>query len=157
MRTFGIAALVALGMLGGSTPAAAQVAVRGFAGGGSSSEGSRTYPSFGGGVLVNVGQPWVSVGGQGDAFVSLPYVAGRGAVFVQGNLLTKGAIRPFVLAGEGFGTYDGTLLGGGVEIRPAGSRLGFRGSVENYRKTYTHFTGSEPTNQVTVRLSVLFY
>jgi hypothetical protein len=155
MRTLGIAALVVLGTLGGSRLSAGQE-VRGFVGGGTASVDSHSYPSFGGGVLVNAGQPWVSVGAQGDGFVSLPYVVGRGALFAQGNLVPKGRIRPFVVAGYGFGAFEGAMVGGGLEIRPKGSGLGFRGSVENYRESYRGLRGSSATNHLTVRLGVLF-
>ena len=155
MRTLGIAALVVLGTLGGSRPGAAQE-VRGFAGGGTASEYSRTYPSFGGGVLVDAGQRWVSLGAQGDGFVSWPYFAGRATLFAQGNLVPKGTYRPFVLAGRAFGELDGLMVGGGVEVRPAGSRIGFRASVENYHKTYRGMYGSSSTNDVTMRVGVLF-
>jgi hypothetical protein len=155
MRTLGIAALVVLGTLGGSRPGAAQE-VRGFAGAGTASEYSSTYPSFGGGVLVDAGQRWVSVGAQGDGFVSWPYFAGRATLFAQGNLVPKGTFRPFILAGQGFGELDGVMFGGGLEVRPAGSRIGFRAAVENYRKTYRGIYGSSTANHMTMRVGVLF-
>ena len=155
MRTLGIAALIVLGTLGSSRPGDAQE-IRGFAGGGSASDRSHSYPSFGGGVLFTPGPRWVSVGVQGDGFVSLPYVAGRGSIFVQGNLMPKGTLRPFIVAGHGFGVYDGAMFGGGVEFRPSGSPVGFRGSVENYRKIYNGIYGAPSSNNVTVRMGVLF-
>ena len=154
MRTLGIAALVVLGTLGGSRLSAGQE-VRGFMGGGTASVGSHVYPSLGGGVLVNAGQPWVSVGVAGDGFMSFPYFAGRGALFAQGNLVPKGRVRPFVVAGYGFGAFEGTMVGGGLEIRRKGTGFGFRGSVENYRESYRGIRGSVATNHVTVRLGVL--
>lgn len=156
MRTLGIAALVVLGTLGGSRLSAGQE-VRGFAGGGTATVRSSTYPSFGGGVLVDAGQRWISVGAQGDGFMSWPYFVGRLTLFAQGNLLPKGSVRPFVLAGRGFAAFEGTMFGGGVEVRPAGTRLGFRGSVENYRETVRGRFGSSSSNYVTARVGVLFH
>jgi hypothetical protein len=58
--------------------------------------------------------------------------AGRGAVFAQGNLLARKPVRPFVLAGVGFGEDGGTLVGAGLEVRSPDTRIGFRVTVEDY-------------------------
>jgi hypothetical protein len=106
---------------------------RGFIAGGVTSEGnSQQFPSAGGGVLVNVGQPWVSAGAQAETFWQWPYFAGRGTLFAQGNLIPKGRVRPFVLGGIGFGEASGPMIGAGVEIRPTNGRHGLRLSVEDY-------------------------
>ena len=156
MKAYGIAALVIVGALATVRPLAAQD-VRGFAGGGTAGGGSRdNYPSFGGGVLVDVGQSWVSAGVQGDGFVSIPYVVGRGTVFAQGHLLPKRAVRPFLLAGRGWGAFEGLMYGGGVEFKPAGRGIGFRASVENYVERYKSSYRMPATNYISMRLAVLF-
>jgi hypothetical protein len=118
------------------------------------------YPAFGGGVIVDAGQPWVSVGGQGEALVSWPYVAGRGALFAQGNLAPKyQPIRPFLLAGYGFGEETGTILGGGVEVRSRGSRLGLRLAIEDHMQRprgYNTLRNLPAQHQVGFRFGILF-
>jgi hypothetical protein len=107
--------------------------VRGFVSGGVISDvNHQSFPSAGGGIVVNLGQPWVSAGVQAETFWQWPYFAGRGSLFGQGNLVSKGRIRPFVLAGYGFGETAGTLVGGGIEFRPVNQRVGLRFSVEDY-------------------------
>jgi len=152
-----LAAVTILALLACARPVSAQDA-RGFIGGGTAEDGySNAYPSFGGGFLMNVGQPWVSAGAQADGFVSWPYFAGRGALFAQGNLLPKGVVRPFVLAGGSFGEMAGPMLGGGIEIRPAGSSIGFRVSVEDYVQRYRGlYSPSSTINQLSVRAAVVF-
>ena len=46
--------------------------------------------------------------------------------------MPKSVVRPFVLAGVGFGESSGPLFGGGVEVGPQGGRLGLRVAVEDY-------------------------
>lgn len=107
--------------------------VRGFISGGIISDvNHQNFPSAGGGIVVNLGQPWVSAGAQGETFWQWPYFAGRGTFFGQGNLFPKGRIRPFVLAGYAFGETAGTMVGGGIEFRPLNGRAGLRISVEDY-------------------------
>jgi hypothetical protein len=107
--------------------------LRGFVAGGVTSESNhQQFPSAGGGVLVNVGQPWISAGAQAETFWQWPYFAGRGTLFAQGNLLTRGRLRPFLLGGVGFGEAAGPMIGAGVEIRPTSGRHGLRVSVEDY-------------------------
>jgi hypothetical protein len=146
-----------------ASPAAAQSPlVRGFAAAGSASDVNRQNAlTFGGGVLVDLGQPWVSAGAQGDALTRNGYYAGRGAVFGQFNPLGAGPIRPFVLGGMGFGEWAGPLIGGGVEVR-TGPRLGFRLALEDYTSRHIVYdrafveTGRETGHQVSVKFGVLF-
>ena len=80
-----ITMLVGLALLGQARPADAQE-IRGFAGGALMSDiNHQRFPAFGGGVVLDLPKGMVSAGGQGDMFVSWPYIAGRGAVFGQVN------------------------------------------------------------------------
>ena len=107
--------------------------VRGFVSGGVISDVNHdSFPSVGGGMVVNLGQPWVAAGVQAETFWQWPYFAGRVALFGQGNIVPRGRFRPFVLAGYGFGETAGTLVGGGIEFRPLHHRAGLRISVEDY-------------------------
>jgi hypothetical protein len=151
-----IAGVAVLALLAGVSRASAQ-AVRGFASAGYTSDlNEQRYPAFGGGVLVDLRQPWVSAGAQGDAFVSWPYFGGRAAVFGQGNVVPKGPVRPFVLAGVGFGEDSGPMLGAGVEVRPPNQRIGLRVAVEDYMRRYNAFGGPKTGHQVAVRVGILF-
>ena len=124
-------AIAVLTFLWLSQPAAAQD-LRGFVTAGTVSDlNDQRFPAFGGGVAVDLGTPWVSAGAQGEVFVSWPYYAGRGGLFVQGNVLGRRAIRPFILAGFGDGEYAGPMIGAGIELRPHG-HLGLRATVEDY-------------------------
>ena len=76
MRTSGIAALVLFANLAAVRPVAAQD-LRLFGGGGATGSTYPTYPTVGGGVIANAGQPWVAVGAQTDLFIAPPDVAGR--------------------------------------------------------------------------------
>jgi hypothetical protein len=105
--------------------------LRGFAGAGVSSDINSRYPAFGGGVLFGPPTSWLSVGVEGDVFVSWPYFGGRGAVFGQANVMRRSSVRPFVLAGYGWGESAGPMIGGGLELRVHG-RFGLRASVEDY-------------------------
>ena len=132
MKAVRIIACFALATSAGVSVALAQ-AVRGFVAGGVISDvNHERFPSAAGGVLVNLGQPWLAVGAQGETFWLWPYFAGRGTVFAQGSLSPKGGIRPFVLGGVGFGESAGPLIGAGVELRPPNRRVGVRVSVEDY-------------------------
>ena len=89
------------------------------------------FASASGGVVFDLPTEWLSAGAQGDLFVSYPYVAGRGTVFAQGNVVPRRSIRPFALAGFGFGESAGPMIGAGVEIwRPNGR--GLRVTVQDY-------------------------
>ena len=137
-----LAAFAVLAVLAAAPCASAQSA-RGFA--------------FGGGAVVDLGQPWVSAGAQGEAFMSWPYFAGRGAVFAQGNLLAHKPVRPFVLAGVGFGEDGGTLVGAGLELRSPGTRIGLRVTVEDYFTRPSRRYGQQPAvNRIALRAGVLF-
>ena len=126
------AGILAFATLSGAQTVSAQN-LRGFAGAGAMQDvNSEQFPAFGGGMLIDVGTPWISAGAQGEAFVSWPYFGGRGSVFGQGNVMPKSVVRPFVLAGVGFGESSGPLFGGGVEVGPQGGRLGLRVAVEDY-------------------------
>jgi hypothetical protein len=89
------------------------------------------YPSAGGGAVLDLPAAWVSIGGQGDMLTSFPYVAGRVGVFAQGNLTRRRRIRPFGLAGVGWGEQGGPMVGLGLEVW--GSRkFGLRVSLEDH-------------------------
>ncbi|HMC76673.1 MAG TPA: hypothetical protein VKH34_06060, partial [Vicinamibacterales bacterium] len=89
--------------------------------------------------------------------VSWPYFAGRGALFAQGNLAPKDQpVRPFLLAGYGFGEETGTILGGGVEVRSRGSRLGLRLAIEDHMQRYVAFRNATTQHQVGFRFGILF-
>ena len=106
---------------------------RGFVAGGVTSEvNQQQFPSAAGGVLVNLGQPWIAAGAQAETFWQWPYFAGRGTLFAQGDLIPKGRVRPFVLGGIGFGEAAGPMIGGGVELRATNGRHGVRLSIEDY-------------------------
>jgi hypothetical protein len=126
----GMLALVMAAALSAGGPLYAQE-VHGFAGAGVSSDINSRYPAFGGGVLVDLPTSWLSAGAEGDVFVSWPYFGGRGAVFGQANVLRGRAVRPFVLAGYGWGESAGPMIGGGLELRVHGP-FGVRASVEDY-------------------------
>lgn len=153
MKAFGIAALLIAGVLALARPLAAQDA-SGFASVGSAGDGrNNRYPSVGGGVVAETGLPWVSLGAQADLFdLTVP----RATIFVQGNVNPKGDIRPFVVAGLGWGVLAGPMYGAGVELRPVGSRIGLRGSVENYIRHRSSVSGRTTENQISVRLGILF-
>jgi hypothetical protein len=153
-----LAAFAVLALLAAAPCASAQTAARGFAFGGMMSEGySEWFPAFGGGAVVDLGQPWVSAGAQGETFMSWPYFAGRGAVFAQGNLLARKSVRPFVLAGIGFGEDGGTLVGAGLEVRSPDTRLGFRVTVEDYLTRRSDLYGQLPrVHRIALRAGVLF-
>ena len=94
MRNLRIAASIALVASVGVRTVSAQD-LRGFVAGGVTSEGTdQRFPSAAGGVLVDVGQPWLSAGAQAETFWQWPYFAGRGTLFAQGNLISQGRIRP---------------------------------------------------------------
>jgi hypothetical protein len=70
-------------------------AIEGFVTGGTHRDSNREqFTGLGGGVLLTGGK-WISVGAQGDAVFSLPYVAGRFTMLVQGNVIwpTYGIVR----------------------------------------------------------------
>jgi hypothetical protein len=132
LKILRIPAFIVLATIAGTSIVSAQN-VRGFVTGGVISDvNHQRFPSAGGGVLVDVGQPWLSFGAQGETFWQWPYFARRGTVFGQANLIPKGRIRPFVLGGGGFGETAGPMLGGGVELRPPNGGPGLRVSVEDY-------------------------
>lgn len=132
MKTLRILAAFLLATPAGAGIVSAQE-VRGFVTGGVISDvNQQRFPTAGGGVLFDLGQPWVSAGAEGETFWQWPYFAGRGTLFGQVRLIPKGRIRPFVLAGRGFGEMAGPMIGGGIELRPANGRVGLRVSVEDY-------------------------
>jgi hypothetical protein len=105
--------------------------VEGFVVAGSHGDVNRErFAGVGGGVLLTA--KFVSIGAQGDAFFSLPYVAGRFTPFVQGNMLHIAGVRLFLQAGRGWGEIQGAMYGGGVDFRPRGSRVGVRAGVQTY-------------------------
>ena len=159
-----LTAAAALVLLSAAQTVSAQE-IRGFAyGSGTTAQNDQHYPGFGGGVVFDLGQPWLAVGAQGEAFSSWPYFAGRGSVFAEGRLMPNAAIRPIVLGGAGFGQYGGPMFGGGVEIRVPRSRLAVRMTVEDYvrRDTRYSFTervepmGTVTSHQVATRFGVSF-
>lgn len=156
MRLHALSLVTALVLIAGVHSASAQD-VRGITFGGVTGDANgQQFPAFGGGVLVDLGQPWVSAGAQGEAFVSWPYFAGRAALFGQGNLAPGKLVRPFVLAGVGLGEYSGPMFGGGVEFRPPQQRVGFRVAVEDYTIRYQRFDGGTTHHQVALHVGVIF-
>jgi hypothetical protein len=156
MKTPGIAGLVVLVTLIGAQAVSAQD-LRGFVHGGVTSDVNRqNFPAFGGGIVVNAGQPWVAVGAQGETFFSWPYFAGRGTVFGQGQLRRSGTVRPFVLGGYGWGEEGGPMLGGGVEIRPHEKGVGLRATVEDYIVHVDGYFRQYTGHQVALRVGVVF-
>ena len=162
-----VAAAIVSAVLVASGSASAQE-VRGFAAAGiMRTVNAETHPVVGGGATVDLGTPWLSAGGQAETFFSWPYFGGRGAVFGQMNILPKGPIRALAIVGAGFGEDAGPLIGGGVEFRPAGQRLGGRITVEDYLTSVTPFvcptTGAacgfasdRRAHQLAVRAGILF-
>jgi hypothetical protein len=155
-------AVIASVLLTSARPAAAQ-AVRGWAFTGRTTDiNAQNFPAAGGGVLAEVGQPWLLAGLQGEALFHLPYVAGRGAVFAQGRILPKSPYRPFVLGGIGFGEDAGPMIGGGIEVGAPNSRWGLRMSVEDYVRRVDIYSfglatgGSELRHQVALRFGITF-
>jgi len=146
----------------GFAQAASAQPLRGFAFGGVTADANaQTFPAFGGGVLVDLGQPWIAAGAQGEAFVDFPYFAGRGAVFAEGRILPRSRVRPFVLAGAGFGEGAAPLIGGGVEIRVPGNRFAFRLAIEDYVWTgHVHNFGrparKETRHNIATRIGITF-
>lgn len=131
MKTLRVLTVMVLVSVSGASAALAQ-SVRGFVTGGVISDvNQQRFPSAGGGIVVDLGGPWVSAGAQAETFWQWPYFAGRGTLFGQVNPIPKGRIRPFVLAGIGYGETDGPMVGGGVELRPRHGP-GMRVSVEDY-------------------------
>jgi hypothetical protein len=121
-----IAAMSVLALLAVAPGASAQE-IRGFASAGVTSDvNDQRFPAFGGGVLVDLGQPWLSAGAQGETFVSWPYFAA------------------------------GPMFGGGVELRAPNQRLGFRFAVEDYVVRFNGFEGSRTGHQVALRAAILF-
>jgi hypothetical protein len=162
------AILLTIGLVLAGTPAAAQP-LRGFAVTGVTTDANgQHFPTVGGGVVVDLGTPWVSAGGQGETFFSWPYFAGRGTAFGQGNFRLSDKARALALGGVGFGEDGGPMFGGGVEVRPWGGRFGFRFTVEDYvtrGQTYNcnifgpsgcEATGNKIFNRVAIRGGVTF-
>lgn len=153
-------------ILSSSIAASAAVAqdTRGFIGAAMSSNVNQDhYAGVGGGVTIDLGTPWVSGGGQGEALISWPYFAGRGALFAQANLPNRSQFRPLMIGGIGMGEDAGPLVGAGVDMRQRGTRYGFRLTVEDYVVRYvsyeTYLTGHTVTrtgHQLAVRGSLLF-
>lgn len=161
MKRLLIAALATV-LLASARPASAQ-AVRGWAFTGKTTDiNAHNVAAAGGGVLAEVGQPWLLAGLQGEALFQLPYVAGRGAVFAEGRILSKSPYRPFVLGGMGFGEDAGPMIGGGIEVGAPNSRWGLRLSVEDYVRRVNIYsfglaTGtSELRHQVALRFGITF-
>ena len=169
IRTLRIAGVVILVAVAGVRCASAQN-LRGFVNGGVMSDlNNQHFPAAGGGALIDLGQPWISAGAQGEVFMSWPYFGGRGAIFGQGNVVHKGPVRPFVLGGLGWGESAGPMFGGGVEVGPRESRIGLRVAVEDYLarvggfscvaygcEGFPHAGQAYIGHQVTVRVGILF-
>ncbi len=146
-------------------PAAARAQdARGFIGAAvSSSVNNEHHASVGGGVTIGLGPRWLSGGAQGEALISWPYVAGRGALFAQAQVANRSSFRPFVMAGMGMGEEAGPLVGGGFEMRERGTRYGFRVTIEDYVTRYDQYgpeyrTGpiARTGHQIAVRGALLF-
>ena len=135
MKAMLIAVMTTLAVAGASRVSAQQP--QGFVTGGiSTGENDERFPTVGGGVLFDVARGWVSAGAQGDLFFSNGYVAGRGGVLAQANVIRRRAVRPFVVGGFGWGEDAGPTFGAGIEVWSG--RVGFRASVQDYR---THVLG----------------
>ena len=131
--------------------------VRGWAFTGRASDNNaQNFPAAGGGVLVDVGQPWLLAGAQGEALFQLPYVAGRGAVFGEGRLMPGSPYRPFVMGGIGFGEDAGPLIGAGIEVGAPNSRWGLRMTVEDYMRRIDGYSIGEFRRAAEVRHQVAF-
>jgi hypothetical protein len=157
------------------TGAAEAQELRGFLGASTVSDlNEQHFPALGGGVLLHLPTPWITAGAQAEMMISWPYVAGRGAVFGQVNVLRRRPVTPFVLLGIGFGESAGPMVGGGVDLRPWGGRMGLRVNVEDYLArvegfdcaafgytrsvcdTYLHGGDSYFNHQLSLRVALLF-
>ena len=147
MRTRIATAVVVLSVAAAG-PAAAQV--EGYVTGGAHQDvNAQRFSGAGGGVLLTA--KWLSVGAQGDAFFSPPYIAGRFTPFLQGNLFDIRGIRPFVQVGKGYGEFAGTMYGAGVDYRPGLRRVGVRVSVQSYAaRMWPEGTRAQPSLSVGV-------
>ena len=156
MKTLAIVAVVALASVGNAGVACAQN-VRGFAAAGTTRDvNHQNFPTIGGGLLIEAGQPWVAVGAEAETFWSWPYFAGRGTVFGQVHVSSKQTVRPFALAGYGWGEEGGVMVGGGIEIRPRGSALGLRATVEDYVVHVRGYPNAYTGHQLAFRMGVSF-
>jgi hypothetical protein len=144
--TFAIA--IGVWCLAAAVPAAGQV--QGYVTGGVHRDVNRQqFSGVGGGLLLTA--RWLSVGAQGDAFFSPPYVAGRFTPFLQGNVFDICGFRPFVQVGKGYGEFAGTMYGAGVDYRPGLSVVGVRVSVHSYAaRMWPEGTRAQPSISVGV-------
>ena len=129
MRTSIVAVAVTCATLAATEPALAQVEGVVTAG----VHRDVNHEQFGGasgGVLLTA--RWLSIGAQGDAFFSPPYVAGRFTPFVQGNVFDLRGVRLFLQAGKGYGEFKGTMYGAGIDLRRGDHRVGVRASLQAY-------------------------
>ena len=133
MRYPFVAALALGCVLGGAQSSSAQPLQKFALGGIASDLNDARFATVGGGVLFDLFGGWLSIGGQGDAFFSGGYIAGRGTPFVQANFTRRRTLRPFLAAGKSFGEIDGPMIGGGLDVRSPTRRLGFRGVLQTYR------------------------
>ena len=156
-----LTAAMTITLLGAAQAVSAQE-IRGFAfGSGATLQHNQQYPGFGGGILVDLGQPWLAVGAQAEAFSSWPYFAGRASVFAEGRLLQRPNVRPFIIGGAGFGEFGGPMIGGGVEFRVPRNRLALRITVEDFINRDTIYVlgvqaGQQTRHQVAARFGVSF-
>ncbi len=152
-----LSAAIMFFLLTSDRPASAQ-SVRGWAFTGKTSDvNGQNFAAAGGGVLVEVGQPWLLAGTQGEALFQLPYVSGRGAVFGEGRILPRSPYRPFVIGGIGFGQDAGPLIGAGIEVGAPNSRWGLRMTVEDYVRRIGYSLGAfQPTSEVRHQVAVRF-
>jgi hypothetical protein len=165
MIRYVMAALVSVAVAASGSASAQEV--HGFALGGiTRSVDAETFPTIAVGATVDLGTAWLSAGAQAETFFSWPYFAGRGAAFGQVNLAPKRTLHGLALVGAGFGDDAGPLIGGGLEFRPAGRRVGVRVTVEDYLMTITPilcpasegcaFGPDRRANQVAVRAGIVF-
>ena len=157
-----LSAAIALVLLASARPASAQ-AVRGWAFTGKTSDiNGQNFAAAGGGLLVDLGQPWLLAGAQAEALFQLPYVSGRGAAFAEGRIMPKSPYRPFILGGMGFGQDAGPLIGAGFEVGAPNSRWGLRLSVEDFLRRVDIYSlgvatgGSEVRHQIALRFGITF-
>lgn len=87
------------------------------------------------GGLVDLAHGWLSVGGQGDVFISRGYFGGRLVGLTQFNVVNRPNGRLFVLGGLGLGVIDGPMAGAGFELRSPRHRPALRVTVQDYIAT----------------------
>lgn len=131
MKAILILVLVAAALLAGARQSSARP-LRGFVTLGVMSDlNDQHFPTIGGGIVLDLINSWVSVGGQGDVLFSNGYAAGRGGPIAQANIVRRQRFRLFAIGGLIWGEEAGPMFGAGLEMWSKGP-IGFRVSVEDY-------------------------